>query len=59
MITRILFGAGLGLMVAVPPLFDIALAATTLAASQPPVIAFAAGVVAWPRISRRVRGWFA
>ncbi|MDQ1037246.1 ABC-type dipeptide/oligopeptide/nickel transport system permease subunit [Streptomyces sp. V3I8] len=54
---RILFGLILALLVAVPPLFDIALAATTLAASQPPVLAFAAGVLAWPRITRTVRRW--
>ncbi|MFD9192965.1 hypothetical protein ACFWCA_32725 [Streptomyces phaeochromogenes] len=54
---RILFGALLALLVAVPPLFDIALAAATLAASQPPVLAFAAGVMAWPGIVRRVRRW--
>lgn len=54
---RILFGLGLALMVAFPPLFTITLAATTLAASQPPVLAFAAGILAWPRITRRVRRW--
>ncbi|MFC8201294.1 hypothetical protein ACFUTV_38745 [Streptomyces sp. NPDC057298] len=55
---RILFGLVLALLVAVPPLFDIALAATMLAASQPPVLAFAAGVLTWPRILRRLRKWF-
>lgn len=57
MITRILFGAGLGLAVAVQPVFDIALAVTTTIATQPPVIAFAAGVLAYPRIVRRLRRW--
>ncbi|MFJ2259495.1 hypothetical protein ACIOKD_14335 [Streptomyces sp. NPDC087844] len=56
---RFLFGIVLALMVAVPPLFDIALACTMLAASQPPVLAFAAGVLAWPRIVRRIRRWAA
>lgn len=55
--TRILFGLVLALLVAVPALFEIALAITTTAASQPPVLAFAAGVLAWPRITRLVRGW--
>lgn len=54
---RVLFGLVLALLVAVPPLFDIVLAAATLAASQPPVLAFAAGVFLWPRLVRLVRGW--
>lgn len=55
---RILFGLGLALMVAFPPLFDIALAITTTVAKQPPVIAFATGVIVYPRIARRVRKWW-
>lgn len=54
---RILFGAILGLLVAFPPLFDIAAAGATAAASYPPALAFAAGFVLWPRITRRVRRW--
>lgn len=54
---RLLFGALLALLVAFPPLLGIVGAAATLAASQPPVLAFAAGVLAWPPIVRRVRRW--
>jgi len=55
---RIAFGALLALLVAVPPLLDIAGAAATLAASQPPVLAFAAGVLTWPHLVRRARRWW-
>ncbi|WP_167459131.1 MULTISPECIES: hypothetical protein [Streptomyces] len=54
---RILFGIVLAILVAVPPLFGIVLAIATTVASQPPVLAFAAGVILWPRITRRVRRW--
>lgn len=56
---RLAFGAVLGLLVAYPTLLAIVLAAVTLAAAQPPVLAFAAGVLAWPRITRRIRRWTA
>ncbi|MFE2684013.1 hypothetical protein [Streptomyces mirabilis] len=49
---RIMFGAILGLLVAYP-----ALLAVVLAVSHTPVLAFAAGVLLWPRITRTVRGW--
>ncbi|MEU9285983.1 hypothetical protein AB0D57_14965 [Streptomyces sp. NPDC048275] len=56
---RIVFGVVLALLVAYPPLFDIVLFGATMAASYPPVLAFAAGVLLWPRLARRVRRWMA
>ncbi|MDX3559051.1 hypothetical protein PV729_46670 [Streptomyces europaeiscabiei] len=56
---RIVFGALLGLLVACPPLASVVLAVAVAVASQPVVLAFAAGVIAWPRITRRIRGWTA
>ena len=50
---RILFGAALALLVVYPPL----LAAVLAVVAQPAVLAFAAGVLCWPRITRRIRGW--
>lgn len=57
--TRLIFGAVLGLLVAYPALLAIVLAVVAALASQPAVLAFAAGVLLWPRIARRVRGWAA
>lgn len=54
---RIIFGALLGLLVAYPALLTIVLAAVAALVSQPAVLAFAAGVLLWPRICRRVRRW--
>ncbi|WP_333746152.1 hypothetical protein [Streptomyces sp. IBSBF 2950] len=54
---RLLFGALLGLLVAYPSLLSIVLGAAVTVASQPVVLAVAAGVIAWPRITRRIRGW--
>ncbi|MGI3230587.1 hypothetical protein ACRJ4B_49885 [Streptomyces sp. GTA36] len=54
---RILFGAVLGLLVAYPALLAVVLAVTAAVVSQPVVIAFAAGVLLWPRIARTFRGW--
>jgi len=54
---RILFGAVLGLLVAYPTLLALVLAVVAGLVSQPAVLAFAAGVIAWPRISRHIRGW--
>ncbi|WP_198539308.1 hypothetical protein [Streptomyces graminilatus] len=56
---RVLFGAVLGLLVAYPALLAIVLAAVAAAVAQPAVLAFAAGVLLWPRITRRMRGWTA
>ncbi|MFD5050857.1 hypothetical protein ACFWMH_10500 [Streptomyces tendae] len=60
---RIIFGALLGLLVAFPALGAILLATVgsvaVAAATYPPLLAAAAGVWAWPRITRRVRGWWA
>ncbi|MFJ8109967.1 hypothetical protein [Streptomyces sp. NPDC096132] len=50
---RIVFGVVLGLLVAYPALLSLLLGVV----AQPPVLAFAAGVLLWPRITRRVRGW--
>lgn len=53
---RIIFGALLGLLVAYPALLAVVLAVTAAALSQPAVLAFAAGILLWPRITRRIRG---
>jgi hypothetical protein len=57
----IVFGAVLGLLVAYQALASVVMAvAVTLVAavvSQPPVLAVVAGVVLWPRVSRRMRRW--
>lgn len=54
---RILFGALLGILVACPALLAIVLTVTAAIVSQPAVLAFTAGVLLWPRITRRIRGW--
>lgn len=54
---RLVFGALLGLLVAYPSLAAVVLAVAAAVVSQPVVLAFAAGVIAWPRITRRIRGW--
>jgi len=54
---RIVFGAILGLLVAYPALLAVVLAAVAALISQPAVPAFAAGVILWPHLTRRVRGW--
>jgi hypothetical protein len=54
---RLAFGALLGLLVAYPSLAAAVLAAAASAVAQPVVLAVAAGVIAWPRITRRIRGW--
>lgn len=56
---RLIFGAVLGLLVAYPALLAVVLAVVAAVVSQPAVLAFAAGVLIWPRITRRVRGWTA
>ncbi|MFD4259974.1 hypothetical protein ACFWR9_20735 [Streptomyces sp. NPDC058534] len=60
---RIIFGALLGLCVAYPTLAAILVAAlgtiVVAAATYPPLLVAAAGVWAWPRITRTVRGWTA
>ncbi|MDX3747473.1 hypothetical protein [Streptomyces sp. AK08-02] len=54
--TRLIFGAVLGLLVAYPALLALVLAVVAAVVSQPPVLAFAAGVLLWPHLVRRVRG---
>ncbi|WP_460067354.1 hypothetical protein [Streptomyces sp. YKOK-I1] len=54
---RIIFGAILGVLVAYPTLFVFLLSVVAALISQPVMLAFAAGVLLWPRISRRIRGW--
>jgi hypothetical protein len=57
---RLAFGALLGLLAAYPSLLSTLLtvaAAVAAVASQPVVLAVAAGFIAWPRITRRIRGW--
>ena len=56
---RILFGAVLGLLVAYPALLALVLAAVAALVAQPAVLAFAAGILLWPHITRRIRGWTA
>ncbi|MEU9215409.1 hypothetical protein AB0D47_02570 [Streptomyces sp. NPDC048376] len=60
---RIIFGIVLGVLVACPTLAAILLAilgsVAVTAATYPPVLAAAAGIWAWPRITTRVRGWWA
>lgn len=54
---RVIFGALLGLLVAYPALLAVVLAVVAAAVSQPAVLAAAAGIWAWPRITSRVRRW--
>jgi ABC-type dipeptide/oligopeptide/nickel transport system permease subunit len=54
---RLIFGAVLGLLAAYPALLAVVVAVVAALASQPFVVAFAAGVILWPRIARTVRGW--
>jgi len=54
---RLIFGAILGLLVAYPALLAIVLAVVAALASHTPVLAFAAGVILWPRINRATRRW--
>lgn len=54
---RLIFGALLGLLVAYPALLAVVLAVVAAVVAQPAVLAFAAGVWAWPRITRTVRRW--
>jgi hypothetical protein len=56
-VTRLAFGAVLGLLVAYPALLAVVLAVVAALASQPLVLAFAAGVLLWPRIALRARRW--
>lgn len=51
----LLLGAVLGLLLVLCPAFLVGL--VTALASQPTVIAFAAGAILWPRIARRARRW--
>ena len=54
---RILFGAVLGLLVAYPALLAVVLAVVAALVSQPVVLAFAAGVILWPRLARTAKRW--
>ncbi|WP_327319261.1 hypothetical protein [Streptomyces sp. NBC_01235] len=56
---RLVFGAVLGLLVAYPALLAVVLAVVAAVVSQPAVLAAAAGIALWPRITRRIRGWTA
>lgn len=59
----LLLGALLGILAAHPQLAALATAALggvmVWAASSPPLIAFAAGLLAGPRVATRMRGWTA
>ena len=54
---RVLFGAVLGLLAAYPALLALVLGTVAVLVAQPAVLAFAAGVLLWPRLTRRMRGW--
>ncbi|MFI1678819.1 hypothetical protein [Streptomyces sp. NPDC020607] len=54
---RFVFGALLALLIAVPTLLSVVLAVIATVVMQPAVLAFAAGVILWPRLARTVRGW--
>ncbi|MFH8805496.1 hypothetical protein ACH4F6_39145 [Streptomyces sp. NPDC017936] len=54
---RLTFGALLGLLVAYPALLALVLAAVTAVVAQPAFLAVGAGVLLWPRITRRIRRW--
>jgi hypothetical protein len=56
---RLVFGAVLGLLVAYPALLAVVLAVVAAVVAEPAVLAFAAGIWAWPRITRSMRGWTA
>lgn len=56
---RLLFGALLALLVLYPPLAAVGLAVLLTIATQPAVLAFAAGAWTWPRITQRIRRWTA
>lgn len=53
----IILGALLGLLLVCPPLPAVAAATVAALVSKPTVLAFAAGALLWPRITRRIRGW--
>jgi len=59
MMLRLIFGAILGLLVAYPALLAVVLGVVAAVISQPAVIVAAVGIWAWPRITRRIRGWAA
>ena len=59
MMLRLIFGAVLGLLVVYPALLAVVLGVVAAVISQPAVIAAAVGIRAWPRITRRIRGWAA
>ena len=59
MMLRLIFGALIGLLVVYPALLAVVLGLVAAVISQPAVIAAAAGIWAWPRIARRIRGWAA
>jgi hypothetical protein len=54
---RIMFGALLGLLVTYPALLAIVISIASVVLMQPVVLAFAAGVILWPRLARRARRW--
>ncbi|MFE9765098.1 hypothetical protein ACFYPC_11285 [Streptomyces sp. NPDC005808] len=55
---RFLFGLALGVLVIYPSLLAIVLAVVAAAVSQPSVLAIAAGMWLWPRITRTARRWW-
>lgn len=57
MMMRLIFGAILGLLAAYPALLAIVGAAVAALVAEPAVLAFAAGVWLWPRITYRIRRW--
>jgi hypothetical protein len=57
--SRLVFGAILGVLVACPAATTVVMTVVATLVSQPAVLAFAAGVLLWPRITAAVRGWTA
>jgi hypothetical protein len=54
---RILFGLLLAVLLAVPGLLDTVLAVLAWATGHPPVLAFIAGVLLWPRLTATAKRW--
>lgn len=54
---RIGFGVILAVLLTVPSLLDVVVATIAWAAGHPPVLAFTAGVLLWPRLAGAVGRW--
>lgn len=54
---RVVFGLVLAVLLSVPSLLDVTLSVAVWTLGHPPVLAFAAGVLWWPRLANAARGW--